>query len=149
MGWTLLGRYPHKNQNRQGDNSMKDFDKIEYEQISQDWRHRDVLTWQIPAVLVVVGGFLVAQAFDMSPTAPSWIKNGLLLFAAALAVCLTAALGQNLILQEIDAQNLKRIYSQTQRVCFRRTGSWLLFGLSVVVSVVLIVLLFLSLIGKI
>ena len=49
---------------------MKDFDQIEYEQLSQDWRHRDLLTWRFPSFLILVEGILVAQAFRLSEEHP-------------------------------------------------------------------------------
>lgn len=129
---------------------MKDFDQIEYEQTSQDWRHRDVLTWQLPSVLVIVGGILVARAFDLPKTAPPWIKNVLLGFTAFLALCLTAALLQNLILQNRNVKNLKLLSNEkTQRFNFRRIGSWLFFALSLLLCIFLICLFFFSLDGKI
>ncbi len=130
--------------------SMKDFDQIEYEQTSQDWRHRDVLTWQLPSVLVIVGGILVARAFDLSKTAPPWIKNVLLGFTAFLALCLTVALLQNLNLQNKNVKNLKLLSNEkTQRFNFRMTGSWLFFALSLLLCIFLICLFFFSLVGKI
>ena len=39
--------------------------EVEYSQISQDWRHRDNLTWQIPSIIVVIGGALITAAFAL------------------------------------------------------------------------------------
>ena len=105
----------------------------EYIQTSHDWRHRDVLTWQLPSILVVVGGLLVAQAFDLPERAPQWIRIIILGFGAGLAFCLTWALLQNLDLQRKNTENLQKLYRQTQRFRFARIGSWLLFWLSVIV----------------
>jgi len=119
----------------------------EYIQESNDWRHRDVLTWQLPSILVGVGGILVAQAFDLQDDAPQWIRSAILGLAAGLAFCLTVALEQNLRLQGKNATNIRHFYPQTRRVGFSRTGSRLILGLSVIVCVFLIVLFSLSLTG--
>ena len=44
---------------------MTNCEKVEYEQISEDWRHRDNFTWQIPSVIVVIGGALIAAALTL------------------------------------------------------------------------------------
>ncbi len=53
---------------------------------------------------------------------------------AGLAFCLTVALEQNLRLQGENATNIRQFYPQTRRVGFRRSGSRLILGLSVIVS---------------
>jgi len=40
--------------------------KEEYNQISEDWRHRDKLTWQLPSVVIVIGSALTAAAFTLN-----------------------------------------------------------------------------------
>ena len=55
---------------RRLDDRMSGFKKIEYEQLSQDWRHRDILTWQLPSVLVIGTGILVGEAFLDSARQP-------------------------------------------------------------------------------
>ncbi len=129
---------------------MDGFEKIEYEQLSQDWRHRDVLTWQFPSVLILVGGVLVAQAFDLSGEHP-WIRSVLLGLGAGLATCLTIALGQNLRLQQANKDAIMALLGKdknTTRFAFSRLGSSLLLGFSVIVCIVLIVLFFASLCGS-
>lgn len=130
---------------------MNGFVKIEYEQLSQDWRHRDVLTWQFPSVLILVGGVLVAQAFNLSREHP-WIQSVLLSFGAGLAICLTVALRQNLKLQQANKDAimalLKRANEESTRFGFRRRGSCLLLAFSGIVCIVLIVLFFASLCGS-
>ncbi len=50
---------------------MADVDnKTEYEQVSEDWRHRDNLTWQLPSILLVVGGVALGTAFDREVLLP-------------------------------------------------------------------------------
>lgn len=86
-------------------------DEVEYAQISEDWRHRDNLTWQIPSVIVVVGGGLVAAAFavDIDPQYSCIIRPILLGSGTFLSLCLTFALAQNLWYQMGSAEALKRI----------------------------------------
>ncbi len=117
------------------------FNIIEYEQTSEDWRHRDSLTWQLPAVLIGVGGALVAQALELPA---GWVRNAIFFFAAALAVCLTVALWQNLRLQRKDREIIKDIYKNTRRFGFYKVGSILFLLLSVAASAFFVVLVFLS-----
>lgn len=128
---------------------MKDFDQIEYEQLSQDWRHRDVLTWRFPSFLILVEGILVAQAFRLSAEHP-WIQSVLLGLGAGLAICLTVALRQNLKLQENNADSIEKRLGkdeETTRFAFCPLGSYLLLGFCVIVSIVLIGLFVASLCG--
>ena len=73
----------------------------EYSEISTDWRHRDNLTWQIPSILITIGGGLVAAAFllEIDPQYLILVRSILLLFDAFLSLCLTLALVQNIIYQ--------------------------------------------------
>ncbi len=87
--------------------------EAEYNQISQDWRHRDNLTWQIPSIIVAIGGGLTAAAFGLN-IAPQYIcivRPILLGFGALLAGCLTFALAQNLWYQVGSGEALIRIAS--------------------------------------
>ena len=116
---------------------MDDLDKVRYEQASADWRHRDQLTWQIPAVLVVVGGLLVAEAFTLPSEAPGWVRSALFLFAFALSVSLTIALFQNLMLQGKDRAIIEAIDPETKRFGFLKLGSYALLVLSVAICLFL------------
>ena len=66
----------------------------EYREISTDWRHRDNLTWQLPSIIIIIGGTLVAAAFlfEIDPQYLILIRSTLLLFDALLSLCLTLAL---------------------------------------------------------
>ncbi len=73
--------------------------KEEYNQISEDWRHRDKLTWQLPSVIVVIGSALMVTAFTLDIDRPCLlyvIRSILLLFGGFLSLCLTFALKENL-----------------------------------------------------
>lgn len=65
----------------------------------EDWRHRDRLTWQIPSVVVAVGGLLVAAAFAANNEV---VKAFLLGFGIALSSFMTTMLAQNLYYQYLD-----------------------------------------------
>lgn len=65
------------------------WDEVEYNQISEDWRHRDNLTWQIPSVIVAIGGALIAAAFTLNKK--PCIRPLLLGFGAFLSLCLIFA----------------------------------------------------------
>ncbi len=77
---------------------MTNWEEVEYNQISEDWRHRDNLTWQIPSIIVVIGGALIVAAFtfNMDSQYLCIIRPILLGFGASLSFCLTFALAQNL-----------------------------------------------------
>lgn len=66
----------------------------------EDWRHRDRLTWQIPSVVVAVGGLLVAAAFAADNN--EVVKSFLLGFGIALSSFMTTMLAQNLYYQYLD-----------------------------------------------
>lgn len=65
----------------------------------EDWRHRDRLTWQIPSVVVAVGGLLVAAAFAANNEV---VKSFLLGFGIAFSSFMTTMLAQNLYYQDLD-----------------------------------------------
>jgi hypothetical protein len=113
----------------------------EYEQLSADWRHRDVLTWQMPAVLLVIAGVLVGEGFDLlNSKVNPWVVETLFAFAAAFAIMLTIALRQNLVLQDENRVNLERINPYTRRFGFPLWGSGTLYYLSFAISGALILL---------
>ncbi len=116
---------------------MDELEKVRYEQASEDWRHRDRLTWQMPSILIVVGGLLVAEAFKLPDDAPSWIRNALLLFAFGLSTSLTLALSQNLVLQGKDRKIIETIDPETERFGFLKIGSLALLILSIAISIFL------------
>ena len=115
---------------------MNDDERIEYEQLSEDWRHRDSLTWQIPTLLVAAGGVLVTEAFKL-PSAVEWLKPLLLSGGFLLSASLTVALWQNLRLQKENRKTIKRLNPNTDRVGFPRIGSGMLLILSCLVTVFL------------
>ncbi len=86
---------------------MNNWEEIEYNQISEDWRHRDKLTWQIPSIIVIIGGALIVAAFKDGQS--SIVKPILLGFGAILSLCLTFALGQNLWYQVGSGEALKKL----------------------------------------
>lgn len=90
---------------------MTNWHEIEYNQISSDWRHRDNLTWQIPSVIVVVGGALIAAAFGLSID-PCWVNTVrplLLGFGTLFSLMLSIALVQNLCYQVGSGKALEKL----------------------------------------
>ena len=83
-------------------------DQCLYEQLSEDWRHRDRITWQLPAVLVVVGGLLLGGPFGIFIVDPR-VKNWLLLVGFVFACLLTIMLVRNLYLQAVGNDLMETI----------------------------------------
>lgn len=115
-------------------------DQIEYQELSADWRHRDTLTWQIPTFMGALIGFLVSKGFELIGHVQPLIVLAIFIFATGFAVCLTAALWQNLIIQKKDSRMMMSMYKSTERFNFKTIGSLLLLGLSVVLCACLIFL---------
>jgi hypothetical protein len=108
---------------------------VMYQQLSEDWRNRDRLTWQMPAYLVVIGTALLVAAFQ-EPLAESLRKTILvigLLFSWILAIFLTRniylqALGQTLLDDIITSGKLslkvkkcaKRVPLHTEEYSFKK-----------------------------
>jgi len=86
---------------------MNNWEEVEYQQISEDWRHRDNLTWQIPSIIVVIGSALIAAAFTLN--IEPFIRPILLGFGGFLSLCLTYALKENLWYQVGSGEALIKI----------------------------------------
>ena len=113
----------------------------EYQELSQDWRHRDSLTWQMPTAIVAVVGLLASKGFELIGVVSDVIIWTIFIFATGFAVCLTVALWQNLIIQSKGSREMK---SLTKRFDFCPIGSFLLLALYVFLSACLIILLIIS-----
>ena len=120
-------------------NIMKNIDELEYQQASQDWRHRDSLTWQITAVIVVVGSVIIA-AFNLHDDVKYGTRIWLFLFSFAIVFCLSLALSQNLYLQKRSRDIIMNLNPNTKRFGFTKIGSGLLLVLSWMVCALLGVL---------
>ena len=104
---------------------MPNWDEVHYSQISSDWRHRDNLTWQIPSVIVVVGGALISAAFGFNID-PKWlntIRPLLLGFGAFFSLILSIALGQNLWYQVGSEKALERLLNDKGNEILRAKGN--------------------------
>ena len=89
-------------------------DNDDYKQLSDDWRHRDQLTWQLPSVLVAVSGALIAAIFNFDKF-PAGMKDYLLWGGLLFAGLLTIALGQNIYFQTV-AEDLMDAIKNDERV---------------------------------
>ena len=119
--------------------------ETEYQELSADWRHRDSLTWQKFAVVMAVVSVLVSIGFELIGDVSSVIVWTIFIFATGFAFCLTFALGQNLVIQKKGSRKMKSLCPKTERFDFPRTGSFLLFFLSVDLTIFLIIILFIGL----
>ena len=122
---------------------MDDEEKIEYRELSEDWRHRDSLTWRIFAVIIAVVGVYIPVGFKLLVDVDPVIVRAIFIFATAFAFCLTFALGQNLSIQKKTRDTLICLYRKTERFDSPRIGSFILLGLSVLLTGFLFLLLFL------
>ncbi len=124
-------------------------DNHDYEQLSNDWRHRDGLTWQLPSVLVAISGALITIVYQFNNLAH--VGNYLLWGGLFFAGLLTIALGQNLYFQTVAEDLMDAIkagkqvrgssipmrrttgpsFGQLMKRVFLKTGSISLFLLSV------------------
>ncbi len=127
---------------------MDKMEELEYQQASEDWRHRDSLTWQIPAVIVVVGSVIIVEAFNLPDDIPFGIRIWFFLFSFALAFCLSFALSQNLHLQKRSRGIILHINPNTKRFGFTKIGSGLFLVLAWLVSAFLGVLCVLAFSSK-
>lgn len=79
-------------------------EEIDFEQYYEDWRHRDILTWQIPAVTVVIGsGIMIGSYMAQIPWYVMALAFGL---GAFFIATLTVMLAQNLYYQWRDEKHL-------------------------------------------
>lgn len=78
--------------------------EIDFEQYYEDWRHRDALTWQIPAVTVAIGsGIMIGSYMAEIPWCVKALAFGL---GAFFIASLTVMLAQNLYYQWRDEEHL-------------------------------------------
>jgi hypothetical protein len=87
--------------------------EIDFKQYYEDWRHRDNLTWQIPAVTTVIGSGIIIGSY--MATAITWCVKALAFgLGAFFSATLTVMLAQNLYYQWRDKEHLKD-YENKQR----------------------------------
>ena len=85
--------------------------EIDFEQYYEDWRHRDILTWQIPAVTVVIGSGIMMGSYMAE--IPWYVKALAFGLGAFFIATLTVMLAQNLYYQWRDEKHLK-YYGKTK-----------------------------------
>lgn len=98
--------------------SNEEFCKEEYKQLSEDWRSRDRMTWQMPAFLVVIGGLLLVSAFSQLGNDPT-VKNMILSIGMLFSWITTTFLTRNIYLQGLGQKLLKEIKDAITNDCSR------------------------------
>lgn len=93
---------------------MPDWVEIDLKQYYEDWRHRDRLTWQIPTVVIAVGGMLIATAYgyQLEPM----IRSLMFWPGAFFAGTMTTMLAQNLYYQWRDAEHISNLSPRNKPV---------------------------------
>ena len=97
-----------------------------YEQLSEDWRNRDRMTWQIPAVLIIVGGIFVVSVFgeQFNLEEEKWIAVGLLASGLFFVWVLTVFLTRNAYFQAVGDDLMERIKNgDEEQLCKARSGA--------------------------
>jgi hypothetical protein len=86
----------------------EDFCREEYKQLSEDWRNRDRMAWQIPAFLVAIGGASIISAFSDLGDNPI-VRNAILVIGLLFNWVFTIFLTRNTYLQGLGMGLLKDI----------------------------------------
>lgn len=102
---------------------MTDDDRLIYQQLSEDWRHRDRMTWQLPSVLIIVGGLLLALIFNVESPVESSVKDYLLWGGFVFTLLLTFFLTRNTYLQAVGADLMERIREGGNEADVARRGA--------------------------
>ncbi len=103
-----------------------------YQQLSEDWRMRDRMTWQMPGYLVVIGGVLLASLYSKgfglegTPIEPVLLMIGLgfswiVTFFLARNIYLQAV-GQDLLVAIRNGIDLEEVGRLARRVPLCREG---------------------------
>ncbi len=93
----------------------KEIKQIEYEQICEDWRHRDSMLWQSLAVAITLTGVVFVAAFGKDIEKPWLFRVVLFLFASVLNFVLLLKiakdhyyqLGSSDLLNKLESDKLK------------------------------------------
>jgi len=98
--------------------------RLEYQEASDDWRHRDRLTGQMPPVVMAAFGLGFGQVYNIT-FAPEheWIRVAIHVAIALLSGGLVLTLKHNLILQNQSREIITSIYRETGRIGFAKVGS--------------------------
>jgi hypothetical protein len=104
--------------------------RLEYQEASEDWRHRDRLTWQMPPVVMAALGLVFGQVY-IGTFAPGdeWIRVAILVVIALSSGGLVLTLKQNLSLQNQSREIITSIYRDSGRLGFAKVGSNTFFRL--------------------
>ena len=93
---------------------MKDdnWEKIEYSQLSEDWRHRDRLFFVIPPIIITVSGVFIGVAFGYITNL--WIRLILLSIVVIWTFTMVVTLHKNIFLKKGTEELLKKLVNRNQ-----------------------------------
>ena len=93
---------------------MKDdnWEKIEYSQLSEDWRHRDRLFFVIPSIIITVSGVFIGVAFGYITNL--WIRMILLSIVVIWTFTMVVTLHKNIFLKKGTEELLEKLVNRNQ-----------------------------------
>ena len=93
---------------------MKDdnWEKIEYSQLSEDWRHRDRLFFVIPSIIITVSGVFIGVAFGYITNL--WIRMILLSIVVIWTFTMVITLHKNIFLKKGTEELLEKLANRNQ-----------------------------------
>ena len=80
-----------------------------YKQLSEDWRMRDRMTWQMPSYLVVIGGILLISLYSSQLGITGDVKCIILWVGLSFVWLIQIFLIRNIYLQAIAMKKVKQI----------------------------------------
>lgn len=93
---------------------MKDdnWEKIEYSQLSEDWRYRDRLFFVIPAIIITVSGVFIGVAFGYITNL--WIRVILLSIVVIWTFTMVVTLHKNIFFKKGTQELLEKLVNRNK-----------------------------------
>lgn len=88
------------------------WEKIEYSQLSEDWRHRDRLFFVIPSITITVIALFIGVAFGYITNL--WIRMILLFIVVIWTFTMVVTLHKNIFLKEGTEELLEKLVNKNQ-----------------------------------